>query len=130
MLNKFGACKLCFTITALKYGHIIPSFYFKNEKRNGERYFRFTDNPNERKQDGTKYYIMCGNCEQLVGRFEKKFSEKIYIPVCNFPMRKKDFSRLLKNEDAVKFGISMLWKTLVIYLNSSEFKNSEKKINF
>ncbi len=70
-----GRCRLCYTKSSLKESHIIPKSMFKfiRDKTMDNRFYELGINTNKIIQDGPKEYLLCNECEQKIGRFEKYF---------------------------------------------------------
>lgn len=130
-IKKRDHCNLCNKYDFLEYSHIIPSFYFKNEKRRGELYFRNLKNPNKREQDGVKAYILCNECEQFFGNtIEKQFREDIYLPFDHNKINLEYDYKLLETENARRFAASISWRALVCYMLSDQFTSQKQKESF
>ena len=81
-----GICKLCNCEKTLKKSHIVPEFMFKNIYDNKPKRF-FTiiidliDKEKSLKkieQMGICEYLLCGNCEGVLSKYEKYAAETIY----------------------------------------------------
>jgi len=100
-----GQCALCQKTKELKESHVIPRFigkWLKDTSATG--YMRQALNPNLRAQDFPKSYFLCGDCEQIFGKEEKTFAEKIFIP---FQEGKKLFAY---DKWLIRFIISLNWR--------------------
>lgn len=103
-----GICKLCGKHSTLQKSHIIPSFviqWLKESSATG--YIRYGDVLNKRVQDGIKIYLLCEDCEQLFGKYEKAFSENIFNPLNNGKPSKDPYGPWL-----LKFATSVSWRVL------------------
>ena len=105
-----GKCGLCEEESVLKQSHLLPSFIFKWKKKQGAGYFRTSQNPNKRVQDGLKQYLLCADCEQLFGVWEKNFSEKLFKPFHTYPGTYVYYSEWL-----LKFAVSVSWRNLIFH---------------
>jgi hypothetical protein len=117
MAAEAKICALCLEQKALRESHIIPAFagrYLKETSATG--YLRDGINPNIRRQDIAKRPLLCADCEQRIGIFEKEFSEKAF-PV----VQKDDFRELEYDKWLLKFAVSLSWRILVI--NHEEVEN-------
>src|SRR5258708_13965527 len=74
-------CALCFEERELQLSHIVPKFVFGYVKRSAPSALRSHRTPNLRIQDGEKEYLLCWECEQIFGGWEKTFSEQLFIPL-------------------------------------------------
>ena len=104
-MNK--KCGLCEKEGELKQSHILPSFIFKWKKKHNTGFFRTSDNPNVRAQEGLKSYMLCGQCEQRFSSWEKQFSEKIFKPFHNNSVIDLNYSDWL-----LQFAVSVSWRNL------------------
>ena len=74
-------CKLCCRNPLGPKSHIIPSFVIKWLKETSATgRIRQGINPNIRMQDGLKPPMFCTDCEGIISKLEKTFSEKIFTP--------------------------------------------------
>jgi len=106
---KEGICNLCEKERELAESHIIPKFVFRWMKNTGGKYFRTMLNPNQRLQDGIKKHLLCNNCEQKFGKYEKLFADNIFFPYLNNSVRFLEYDEYLGN-----FIISVLWRSLLL----------------
>ena len=75
-----GQCKLCLQEKELKLSHIIPRFAAKWLKETSlTGYMRGLKSTN-RQQETRREYLLCGDCEQLLGRDEREFCQQVFIP--------------------------------------------------
>lgn len=75
-------CRLCGMEKPLRKSHIIPGFIFDWLKESSVTgYLRFGETPNKRVQDGYKRTLLCDDCEQRLGIWEKAFAEKVFVPL-------------------------------------------------
>lgn len=103
-----GTCRLCRKSKILRKSHIIPSFVFKWLKdTSATGFFRPGINPNKRTQDGAKQYLLCDDCEQLFGGWEKKFKDSIFLP-----LSLGESNRFLYRSWLLKFAVSISWRVL------------------
>ena len=101
-------CALCKKIKDLKESHIIPKFvgeWLKETSATG--YLRDGASPNLRKQDIIKEHLLCHECEENLSKYEKRFSEEIFVP---FHSGKREF---LYDDWLIKFIISMSWRVFI-----------------
>lgn len=102
-----GVCRLCEQAAELKDSHIVPKFVFDWMKRTGTPYFRVSGRPNKREQDGRKYHLLCGECEQRFSLREGWFSENIYIPYLE-----RAVTSFRYDPSLYYFLLSVLWRAL------------------
>lgn len=76
LLDSNLPCALCCSSKKRQLSHIVPSFVFKHASvRSPTGYLRTNQTPNKRVQDGPKDYILCSDCEQRFGIWEREFSD-------------------------------------------------------
>ena len=121
----FDRCALCAKSSDLQASHIIPSFVFNwLRKTSATGHFRSSNNPNLRVQDGLKPRMLCKDCEQLFSSWEKKFSEKCFVPlnsgnVCNISY----------GPWMLKFAASVSWRVLRVFDASGYLTGCTDHIN-
>lgn len=125
--ENYGICALCGKEGKLELSHIIPKFVPRRLKKNSPTGFlRNAFNPDERLQDGSKEYLLCGECEDRFNVWETEFSKKVFHPYKNNKLTDFEYGDWL-----AKFIISVNWRTL--YLDLQGFKKerniSEEEIN-
>jgi hypothetical protein len=110
-----GICKLCGANAPLIFGHIIPAFVIRwLKKTSATGHFRSLGT-GERVQEGEREYLLCANCEQRLGRFEKQFSEQIFLPYQKHPQPQV----FAYEEWLLRFVVSLHWRVLALYPNAS-----------
>lgn len=122
-----GKCCLCKIEGDLQLSHIIPKFVFDWLKRTSPGFIRRGTNPNLRVQDGYKDHILCVNCEQLFSRWEKAFAENIFIPFHEINPRTFKYPY---GKWALKFAVSVSWRSLIFMKKMGLSHFSERQINF
>ncbi|OFX68689.1 MAG: hypothetical protein A2X12_05705 [Bacteroidetes bacterium GWE2_29_8] len=83
---KVGICKLCKKEKELRRSHIIPEFMYENVYDKEPKKFNnieiTLDNSKDTKvkyeQKGIREYLLCGDCEVLLSKYEKYAAEIIY----------------------------------------------------
>jgi len=84
--EKEGICKLCLQQKKLKHSHITPEFMYQNIYDTSPRRFynikTDLNNPNNSgsklEQKGIREYMLCGDCESLLNKYETYAAETIY----------------------------------------------------
>src|SRR5436190_2368333 len=75
-------CRLCLQfVPKLRNSHIIPEFFYKliYDAKHQFNVFSDTDSPPGRlEQKGLREYLLCGDCEQKLGRWEKYVKELLF----------------------------------------------------
>lgn len=114
-------CTLCNESTGLKMSHIVPKFVFNYIKRTSVTgKFRDPTQFKKRLQDGPKYRLLCGECEQLFSQSEKYFSENIFSSYVN----KENIS--IKYDDNLQYFIeSVNWRFLITQINRYKGKKQQ-----
>ncbi|MBI5020364.1 MAG: hypothetical protein HZB59_02915 [Ignavibacteriales bacterium] len=122
-----GKCLLCSKNRTLILSHIIAKFVFAYLKESAPSAIRTVSVPNQRVQDGIKDYLLCGECEQLFGTWEKAFSECIFLPLHDpSPMT----SPIRYESWAIKFAVSVSWRVLHHYLETASSEFTEKQMEY
>jgi len=128
-MNK---CALCHKSKILRDSHIFPKFVFKWMKKTGSGNFRIPTSVNIRRQDGPTKKLLCDTCEGIFGVHETWFSKNLFHPILN-EMLKNDgnvSSDYNYNEHFYKFSISLLWRILLVNIESGDYpKEYSKKLH-
>jgi hypothetical protein len=74
-----GVCKLCGREADLQLGHIFPRFAVKWLKNTSATGFLRDLTSANRRQETTREYFLCSDCEQLLSRDERMFAEQIFV---------------------------------------------------
>ncbi len=74
------ACRLCCRVRPLRDSHIIPEFLYRPAYDDKHRAAELTANPPKRRylQKGLREPLLCAQCEQVIGRYERYFAQKWY----------------------------------------------------
>ncbi len=102
-----GVCRLCEKPAELKESHLIPKFVFAWMKETGSPYLRMSGRPNKREQDGRKYHLLCGVCEQRFSTREGWFSQNMFVPYLEQKATSFPYT-----ESLYYFLVSVLWRVL------------------
>lgn len=125
-------CALCRQEQALRSSHIIPKFvYHWLKESSGTGFLRFSQNPNQRVQDGLKKELLCGDCELLLSKFESEFADNIF-----YPLHQNEALRLSKGpwfsykSWCMKFAVSVSWRCLMLAreLGLSHFSEDQRSL--
>ncbi|MBP1594080.1 MAG: hypothetical protein H6Q12_1098 [Bacteroidetes bacterium] len=112
-----GICALTKKEAILRQSHIYPKFVIEWMKETGSPYLRRGIEPNRRYQDGYKLALLSEEGEQMFSLREKWFAEKVFVPFLN------DSKISIKyGEELYYFAISMLWRILVLELESDKIE--------
>lgn len=107
-LKMDGICRLCGNEGRLEESHIVPKFVYRwLRKSSASGYLRFTANPNKRVQDGTKYYLLCSECEDRLEKWETRFSKSVFYPYLQDFWFHGSYGDWL-----IKFSVSITWRAL------------------
>jgi len=110
-----GNCKLCGQFAKLEHSHVIPSFVFRwFKKTSATRHMRSGIKPNQRQQDGWKYYWLCPSCEDLLNNWETKFSNDVFYPFVECRKDSTDYGSWM-----LKFAVSLSWRAAQMHLERS-----------
>lgn len=123
-MNK--TCQLCGGQKLLRNSHIIPKFVLRWLKRTSVGGIRSVNNPNQRVQDGEKIYMLCADCELLFSKWEKEFSETIFIPIHESSGEQKVIGY---RNWALKFAVSVSWRSLKFVMEQGQLTHlSEEQL--
>jgi hypothetical protein len=110
---EINECKLCGVNTQLCKSHIIPKFIYKYIKETSATSFiRNLSNPNVRKQDGNKCYLLCKNCENKFSIYENLFAKKHFQPAINASR-----TEITYENELFYFVCSVFWRFIVVSKN-------------
>lgn len=113
-----GICALYNIETELLESHIYPKFVINYIKKTGSKFLRKLVEPNVRRQDGIKLFLLGEKAEQKFSIREKWFAEKIFIPYISGKLD------LDYNENLYYFTVSFLWRILVLeFKRDPDLKN-------
>ena len=103
-----GRCAMCERTAPLQQSHIIPAFVFRWLKSSGPSgHIRNTLEPNKRVQDGVKRASLCADCEALLSRDEKLFSDQLFYPWLDGSLP------IAYSEWLLRFCVSVSWRVLL-----------------
>lgn len=125
MLKINDICKLCHKKAYLKLSHIIPKFIFRWLKETSATgYLRFGQNPDVRVQDGFKEFWLCGECENLLNKWETEFANKLFYPLVQGKKSSFEYKGWL-----LKFAVSLSWRSLILIktIGLSHFTDNQQK---
>jgi hypothetical protein len=103
-----GTCKLCGQQKTLQYSHIVPAFAVRWLKETSLTGYLKTLKSKVRVQETKRLYLLCSDCEQILGRDEKTFCEKIFIPYHEQNQQQFEYDEWLR-----RFIVGLHWKVLV-----------------
>ncbi len=114
-MKSKGTCCLCHTPSLLKRSHIVTNsiFSFVRDKTMNNRFYEIGDKTNIIIQDGPKEHLLCGKCEQKIGRYEKYYKEAIHLSRHGIEIIQDDKIAIIGNLDYNKiklFLLSILWR--------------------
>lgn len=118
-MQKYGTCALCRKEANLENSHIIPKFVTRKlVKKSATGFMRNIFNPQKRIQDGSKQYLLCGDCEDRFNEYETIFASNVFNPYKNGKLKDFEYKEWLS-----KFIVSVNWRTL--YLDLIEYVNGQ-----
>lgn len=122
---KLGSiCMLCQTNTPIKNSHLWPKFTVNWLKENSSPYLRRGDTPNLRREDSTKFPLLCLECENRFSKFENDFSARVFKPFRSNPdLLGFKYGRWLSH-----FAISMTWRVLAVEFADFAQRSPEQTI--
>ena len=116
-----GVCRLCGEVADLQLSHIIPKFAFRWAKdTSATGFFRFSQKPNQRQQDGPKRQWLCERCEALLGKSESEFANKVFRPFCN-----GETSSIEYQEWMLRLAVSVSWRVALRMSEDGELGHLE-----
>jgi hypothetical protein len=113
-----GTCLLCGKPAVLQRSHVIPAFVFRWLKdSSGNSPSRSSHEPNKRIQDGPTRDWLCYDCEQLFGRSETSFANRIFHPYFRDSKLHLGYAKWM-----LKFCVSVAWRTLQFFIQEGGLK--------
>ncbi|MBL7154102.1 MAG: hypothetical protein ISS79_10310 [Phycisphaerae bacterium] len=108
-------CRLCGRDSELRESHIIPRSIIKmiRDESLNNRFIELHDGQDRIIQDGPKEYLLCDDCEQKIGRYEKYFVEAVHYNKHGTDKKHDSKHLLIENLDYKKmklFFLSLLWR--------------------
>lgn len=121
-----NTCRLCLAISKLQESHIIPRSIIKliRDETLDNRFYELNYNLYKTIQDGPKEYLLCNDCEQKIGRYEKYFKESIHLGRHGIEIRHNQQRAIVNNLDYCRlklFFLSLLWRMSIS--SRPEFEN-------
>ncbi|MBI5805811.1 hypothetical protein HZA73_07175 [candidate division TA06 bacterium] len=127
-----NTCALCLNPALLSNSHLIPSFVFRWIKdTSATGYLRLLENPNIRRQDGLKDYLLCQQCESIFNKYETPFASNIFYPYVNNALSPEGIGvgkpvSFKYDNWLLYFAISLQWRHLVTSkLRKEDYDNVE-----
>lgn len=142
-----GQCKLCHCNKELRKSHIIPEFMYQNiYDSEPKRFITLTTKLNNlqsaRKtieQKGIREYLLCGDCEILLSKYEKYAAETLYsknkntkvlsVKVYRIEGTTKSIQKFtgLSYKEFKLFLLSILWRLIISNTYKIQFVDDETK---
>ncbi len=116
----YKQCRLCGTVTKLCNSHLHPKFYWEWRRRTGGKYFRVSDQPNLRFQDGYKLPMLCPACEGQFSKAETVFASEMFRPLVADSSAAVTYSG-----DSYYCLISILWRCLAYHIDVAQIPVSK-----
>jgi len=125
-MKDADTCRLCLESSELQESHIIPRTIIKLIRDEGleNRFYELHNKLTQTIQDGPKEYLLCDDCEQKIGRYEKYFIEAVHFSKHGIEIKHNRQFGLIDNLDYRKiklFFLSLLWRMSISSL--PEFEN-------
>ena len=103
-----GPCALCQRTSQLQRSHILPGFVFRWVKETSATpYFRESNAPNRRVQDGLTMHLLCRDCELRLSGYEDTFAKRLFHPFHNDDRIVVPYEGWL-----LRFCVSVSWRIL------------------
>ncbi|MBW8038884.1 MAG: hypothetical protein FVQ85_02665 [Planctomycetes bacterium] len=121
-----NTCRLCLKSSELQESHIIPRAIIKLIRDEGldNRFYELRNKLTQKIQDGPKEYLLCDDCEQKIGRYEKYFIEAVHFSKHDIEIKHNRQFGIIDNLNYRKiklFFLSLLWRMSISSL--PEFEN-------
>lgn len=108
--KPIAKCALCQEVKELQISHIVPKFInLWQKKTSATGHLRLLRSINQRVQDGYKEYLLCFDCEQLFGKYEKQYADKVF-----YPYQSHNTRDIVYDEWLLKFSTSVAWRILTL----------------
>jgi len=125
-IRDSNTCRLCHAVSELKESHIIPRSIIKliRDETLDNRFYELHNKLYQTIQDWPKEYLLCYDCEQKIGRYEKYFKEAIHLSRHGIEIKHNRQFAVIDNLDYSKlklFFLSMLWRMSIS--SRTEFEN-------
>lgn len=122
--KKEDICTLCQKKSELTKSHIIPRFVMDwMKKTSATGHIRRSEIPNLRVQDGYKMPLLCEDCENLFGLWEKHFAEETFLP-----LHKNSKSAVSYGPWLEKFAASVSWRIGIFFKNMDWLSHLPRKL--
>ena len=117
----YKACRLCGAVASLCVSHLHPKFYWEWMQRTGSKYFRVSDRPNLRRQDGYKLPMLCAACEGRFSKGETAFASEMFRPLVS------DSGTIVTYSDRSFYClVSILWRCLAYDIDVGQAAQAPK----
>lgn len=101
-------CALCLVDRPLKESHIVPAFVVRHLTETSATGFLTQPGSQKRIQDGPKEALLCEDCEQRFGRWERTFSIEAFPKI-----QSEEFDCFEYDQWLLKLAVSLAWRALV-----------------
>jgi hypothetical protein len=114
-MTESTTCRLCRYPSELRESHIVPRSLIRliRDEKLDDRFYALHQKVCKKIQDGPKEYLLCDNCEQKIGGFEKYFIECVHYGKHGTEKKHDDQCLVIKNVDYKRtklFFLSLLWR--------------------
>jgi hypothetical protein len=114
-----GKCLFCGKDAELQLNHILPALAFRwLRESSGSGFLRNSKTPNRRTQDEEKRHWLCVDCEQMFGRSEKSFADRLFYPYLRVSGNPIGYAHWL-----MRFCVSVSWRVLRYYIEHDALKS-------
>ncbi len=108
------SCSLCLQDKPLRRSHIVPEFMHRDMYDRKHRFFGLSSSPStpvKLFQKGLRERLLCGDCEQQLGKYEHYASDVFYARTLNgTPIQNGIVFRGLDYKSLKLFFVSILWR--------------------
>ena len=121
-MKNESTCRLCLTSTSLIKSHIVSNSIFSlvRDKTMNNRFYAIGSQTDNIVQDGPKEYLLCRECEQKIGRYEKYYKEAVHLNRHKIEIIQDNKVAIIRNLDYKKiklFLLSILWRMSISSLH-------------
>lgn len=112
-------CKLCKNERTLKKSHIIPEFFYKPLYDSIHRFHGLSTDEKDKNsliQKGIREKLLCAECEQKIGKWERYTSELFFGQSINLKKSIHDKTILFEGVDYSQFKLfqlSLIWRSSI-----------------
>ena len=119
-----GTCALCHVNAKLCRSHVMPKFGYQPILKLPGGRLRNWGAPKRPVQDGLKDWLLCVNCEGLLGKAETHFHKDIFQPLYHVDEEARAFGY---GNWLLRFTVSVSWRNLLIHMRQSKLQHASEE---